>query len=533
VGGEIYPTREQSDEEGVTLTDKGVVVSECLQGVHKNFYANGWFALGLPENIGGAPAPEALTIASLSLATGANAPWMMYPGLSKSALNVLRLKGDDFLKNTFIPPMVEGRWGGTMCLTEPQAGSDVGACKTIAKPIEGKDRWYKVKGTKVFISSGESDLYENNVHLVLARTPGAPDGTKGISLFIVPRFRVNDDGSLGESNDVRCSKVEHKMGIHASATCEMQFGENDNCEGYLIDEEFNGMVTMFIMMNEARLHCGVQGEAQGNLAMLMATNYAKQRDQFGTAISNHPDVRRLLLKSRAMARGMRALCLYTADLFDQAKKDEKYESYIALLTPICKSFCSEQGFNIAVDAVQVHGGWGYCTEYGVEQFVRDIKIATIYEGTNGIQAIDFVMRKILKDKGKTLNDISTEIFSAVNSKMDETFATEKGIFSKAMGAAQEAMGYIVKKAKANEMNHVLQSASDFLNVAAHLVVAWRLMESAVIAKDKLDSASGDEKAYLETKIVDFKVYCKTYLVQAISHAKTITTVEEDITSFPV
>jgi alkylation response protein AidB-like acyl-CoA dehydrogenase len=533
VGNEIYPTREKSDEEGVTLDSDGVKVSQCLHPVQKSFYENGWYALGLPEDIGGTPVPEALTLACLSLATGANAAWTMYPGLTKSAMNVIRLKGDDYLKSTFIPPMMDGRWGGTMCLTEPGAGSDVGACKTTAAPIDGKENWYSIKGTKIFISSGESDLYENNIHLVLARTPDAPEGTKGISLFIVPRFRVNEDGSNGEANDVRCSKVEHKMGIHASATCEMQFGENGNCEGYLIDEKFNGMATMFIMMNEARLNCGVQGEAQANLAMLMAVDYAKERSQFGTEILNHADVKRLLLKSRAMSRGMRALCLYTADLFDKAKTDNKYEDYIAFLTPICKSFCSEQGFNVAVDAVQVHGGYGYCTEYGVEQFIRDTKIATIYEGTNGIQAIDFVTRKILKDGGKTLNNISNEIFSAVNGKLDEEFGVVKGIFAKAMGAAQEAMGFIGKKAKAGEMNIVFQSCSDFLNVAAHIVVAWRLMESALVAQEKLANAAGDEKEYLESKVVDFRIYCKTYLVQAISQAKTITSLEEDITSFPV
>lgn len=532
VENEIFPHREKSDEEGVKLSDKGVTVPAMLKAPHKAFYDNGWFALGFPEEIGGTPVPEAMHAACVSLSTGANCAWMMYPGLSRAALNVIQLKGDEYLKKTYIEPMITGKFGGTMCLTEAGAGSDVGALRSTATPIEGKK--YKIKGTKIFISSGDSDLYENNIHLVLARTPNAPEGSKGISLFVVPKIRVNDDGSLREANDVRVSKVEHKMGIHASATCEIQFGENDNSIGYLIGDEMDGMATMFIMMNEARLYCGIQGEAQANLAYLLANRYAKERSQFKAELVNHPDVRRSLLRMRAQSRGMRSLCLYTANLFDLAHKDEKYHDYIGLLTPICKSYCSEQGFNVSVDAVQVHGGYGYCTEYGVEQFVRDTKIATIYEGTNGIQAIDFVMRKILKDGGKALRAISEDIFKSSNNLDDEDFTFEKGIFSKSLAAAQEVMGFVAKKAKAGEMNFVLQNCTDFLNVAATIVVAWRLLESAVIAKNKLPNAQGeDEKKYLESKVVDFKIYCAHFLVHSISTAKTITGSLEDITSYEV
>ena len=532
VENEIYPTRQISDEEGVKLTADGVKVPECLQAPHKAFHEMGWFALGFPEDIGGTPVPEALNATCTSLATGANCAWMMYPGLTGSNLNVLRLKGDEYIKNTFIEPIITGRWGGTMCLTEAGAGSDVGALKTTAKPVEGKEGWYKIKGSKIFISSGDNDLYENMIHLVLARTPGAPEGTKGISLFVVPKYKVNDDGSLAGSNDVKAAGIEHKMGIHASATCVMNFGDDDNCEGYLIGGELNGMATMFIMMNEARLYCGIQGEAQANLAYLMATDYAKERGQFGQEIVNHPDIKRTLLKMRAQARGMRALCLYTANLFDLAKKDEKYEDYIGLLTPVCKAHCSDQGFNVAVDAVQVHGGYGYCAEYGIEQFVRDTKIASIYEGTNGIQAIDFVMRKILKDGGKALSQISEEIVGSVNS-LDADFASEQQRFGSALKAAQEVMEFVGSKAKSNQMNHVLQSCTDFLGLYSQILVAWRLMESAKIAKESLASASGDEKQFLESKIVDFKVYCTHYLTHAVAMAKTITSSEDDITAFDI
>lgn len=529
VENEVWPTRQKSDEEGVRMTDEGVKVSECLHQATRGYYDMGWYALGVSEDIGGTPVPEALAAACRSLAQGANTAWSMYPGLTKGAMSVLRLVGDDYIKKTYIEKMITGVWGGTMCLTEAGAGSDVGALKTTAKPIDGKDRWYKIKGTKIFISSGESDLYENNIHLVLARTPGAEEGTKGISLFAVPRYKVNDDGSVGESNDVKCASFEHKMGIHASATCVMNFGDNDNCEGYLVGKEFEGMQNMFIMMNEARLDCGIQGESQANLAYELTKQYVNERVQFKQEIVKHPNVRKMLLKMRAMGRGMRSLILYTADVIDEAHDDKSKESLVGLLTPICKSFCSEQGFNVSVDAVQAHGGYGYCTEYGVEQFVRDTKIATIYEGTNGIQAIDFLMRKTLKDGGKTLGGV-IEMIQADLSKQEAGNA--KTQFEKALGSAQKAMGFITEHAQNKNMNHVLQSAKDFLDLSAHLVVAWRLMVASQIAAQKL--ADGDaNKEYLESKIVDFKVYCSQYLPLVSAHANAIVNMDEDITQFSV
>lgn len=532
VANEIYPTRMESDEIGVQRKDGQVVVPECLKTLNKNFYEMGWYALGLPEDIEGAPVPRALAQACRSLMMGANVAWSMYPGLTLGAMNVMRAVGDDYIKSTFIPKMMTGSWGGTMCLTEAGAGSDVGNLKSTANPIDGKEGWYKIKGTKIFISSGESDLYENNIHLVLARTPEGEAGTKGISLFVVPRFKINEKGDSGESNDVVCSSFEHKMGIHASATCVMNFGENDNCEGYLIGKEFEGMQNMFIMMNEARLDCGMQGESQANLAFELTKQYVQERVQFKTEIINHPDVKKNLLKMRAMSRGLRSLVLYSADLFDQEEKDKKFADFIGLLTPICKSFCSEQGFNVAVEAVQAHGGYGYCTEYGIEQFVRDTKIATIYEGTNGIQAIDFVMRKILKDEGKAFKDISSIIFQSANSLGDD-FSFEKGIFSKVFGAAQEAMGYIGNHAKQKKMGNVLQSCKDFLDLCSHVIVAWRLMESAKLANEKLVNASGDEAEFYKSKIVDFKVYCSQFLVHATALAKSITSVQEDYSTYSI
>lgn len=530
VENEVYPTRQISDEQGITKGEKGMKVPECLHKVNQGYYEMGWYALGISEDIGGTPVPEALSAACRSLALGANTAWSMYPGLTKGAMNVMHKVGNDYVKSTYIPKIMEGKWGGTMCLTEAGAGSDVGNLKTTAKPIDGKDGWYKIKGTKIFISSGENDLYENIIHLVLARTPEGVEGTKGISLFVVPRFKVNDDGSVGESNDVTCPQVEHKMGIHASATSVLNFGDDDNCEGYLLGEEFDGMKNMFIMMNEARLDCGMQGEAQANLAYELTKQYVSERTQFKTEIINHPGMKKMMLKMRAMSRGLRSLILYTANLFDKAEEDKELARIVDFLTPICKSFCSEQGFNISVDAVQAHGGYGFCTEYGIEQFVRDTKIATIYEGTNEIQAIDFVTRKILKDEGKALKMISDEMIKSTQSLGDE-FSKEKEILNKAFTASQKAIEYITKFAQEKKNAYVMQSCKELLDLSSYLIVGWRLLESAKVAHDKLSDATGEDKEFLQTKVVDFKIFCTQYLGNVMALSKAITTVEDDITQY--
>lgn len=531
VENEVFPTREPSDQIGVKHVNGKVIVPEILHSVQHSFHDNGWFALGLPEDIGGTPVPESLYVACMSLATGANCAWTMYAGLSRAALNVVNLKGNEFMRTHIVPQMMKGAWGGTMCLTEPGAGSDVGALRSTATPLEnGK---YAIKGTKIFISSGESDLYQNNIHLVLARTPGGEAGTKGISLFVVPRFRIKDDGSVGEANNVVCSKIEHKMGIHASATCELQFSQDGVSEGWLIGDEFEGMATMFIMMNEARLYCGIQGESQANLAYMMAEKYVKERAQFGKEIVHHPDVRRNLLRMRALSRGMRTLCLYTANLFNKAKIDHKYESIIGLLTPICKAYCSEQGFNVSSSALQAHGGYGYCSEYGIEQFVRDTQIAMIYEGTNGIQAIDFVMRKILKDGGKALSTLTQEIITSVQALDEAKFKKEKDLFGKVLLSAQAVMQQISSYAKNNQYNMILQNCTDFLNFASQMVIAWQLLESAVVADQKMASASADDKTYYASKVTDFRIYCAHYLTHNLSIAKTISDFTEDMTTLEI
>ena len=517
---EIYPTRAKSDVEGVKLESGRVIAPESLRSVHKAFYENGWFALGQPEEFGGAPVPEALYIACLSIATGANTAYMMYPGLTKGALNVIRLKGEQWMREVFIPPMMEGRLGGTMCLTEPGAGSDVGALRTTANP--NSDGTWSIKGTKIFISSGHADLYENNVHLVLARTPNAPVGTKGISLFIVPRLWIDKDGNTHGDNDVLCTKVEEKMGIHASATCELQFGLKNNCKGYLIGDEFEGMSTMFIMMNEARLLCGLQGESQANLAYEMSLAYAKERSQFGKEIVHHPDVKRMLLKMRASSRAMRQVALFTASLFDKERVDHKYGELIGLLTPICKSYFTEQGLETAVDAVQVHGGYGFCKEYEVEQFVRDTIIGKIYEGTNGIQSIDFTMRKVIKDKAKSFTWLA-EIMMKDMSVVTKNFSTEVAMWTQCLNATKQITQLFFEKITKNDTDFILYHATDYLKICSILIHAWQLGKATIGAEQKLTEANLSEewRTYLCSRNVDFQVYSTFYLATATSLAESI------------
>ncbi len=511
VENEVYPTRQAGDEEGVNLESDGVKVPKSYHQANQSFYANGWYGLGFNEELGGMPCPESVTLACTSIINGANVAFSMYYGLTKAAMNVIIKKGNAEQKEKMVTAMMSGEWGGTMCLTEPGAGSDVGAAKTTATP-KG-DGTYAIKGVKIFISSGDNDLYKNIVHLVLAKTPGAAEGTKGLSLFTVQKN--NDDGS---SNNVKCTKIEEKMGIHGSATCEMTFGGEGECLGTLLGEEFEGMTNMFIMMNEARLLCGIQGESQANLAYMLTEQYANERSQFGKEIIKLPDVKRLMLKMRAVSRGMRALSLYVGDLFDQAHSSQsaELEAETAMLTPICKAYCSEEGFNVAVDAIQVHGGYGYCSEYGIEQFARDIKIATIYEGTNAIQAADFIMRKVLKDKGQAFSKLGEKIQKTLSQAGG--FKSEATVMAESLKDATKILEHFAALASKNNFDAVLYHSHEFLIYCGNLVVAWRLLDSAVIAKGKIEGANASDKAFYETKIVDFKVFCQ----QVLSSNKGIT-----------
>jgi alkylation response protein AidB-like acyl-CoA dehydrogenase len=525
---EIFPIRQQLDVDGVKLENGSVTVPEYLKTAYKSFYENGWFGLGYPEEIGGMPAPNAVNLACTSMVTGSNVSFSMYFGLTRAAMNVILKIGTDEQKKKYIAKIMEGAWGGTMCLTESNAGSDVGALKTTATPVsEGK---YKISGSKIFISSGDSDIYENNIHLVLARTPGAAEGSKGVTLFIVPKLKFNDDGSLGDSNNVICSKIEEKMGLHGSSTCELLFGEGGECIGEMIGAENEGMANMFLMMNEARLLCGMQGESQGNLVYELTLQYARERSQFGNEIINHPDIRRMLLKMRAMGRGLRALNLYTASQFDlNSDENSDHEEEIGLLTPVCKSYATDMGFNMSIDAIQILGGYGYCQEYGIEQFARDIKIASIYEGTNGIQSIDFVMRKILKDRGAAFQKLGAKMRSLMKTKEAEQWKEEVAEIRKSMQAADSILAHYAALMQDKNINIVLGTCTDFLLYCGNLFTAWLLLGHAREASIKSADAEGEKLKYYQSKIVDFKIFCHHYLVNNAAIARTILDYEEDLT----
>ena len=529
VENELYPTRTPGDEEGVKHIDGKVYAPKCFHRAKEQFYENGWFGLGHEEEFGGMPVPQAVAIACSSIAVGSNIAFMMYPGLSTGVMNVVKAVGTKEQKDLFIPKIMDGTWGGTMCLTEPGAGSDVGAVTTKAVPLEGGG--YAISGVKIFISSGESDLYSNNIHLVLAKLPGAAADTNGLSLFLVPQFKVKEDGSNGDLNNVVCTKIEEKMGIHGSATCELTFGGEGECVGELIGQEGQGMANMFIMMNEARLLCGQQGEAQANLAYELTLQYAKDRSQFGTEIINFPDVKRMLLSMRAISRGMRALTTFTGNLFDKEKAGDKVaQAQIALLTPICKAYCSDEAFLVASTAMQVHGGYGFCSEYGIEQFVRDIKIASIYEGTNGIQAIDFVMRKILKDQAKTFMGLGQLFKETMEKEIAGEFPHELSMIGKSMEMSEKMVQKFGGMIAAKNHNGVLAHATDFLSYCGNMVVAWLLLDHAIVAKEKIDGATPEMQAYYKSKIVDFKVFCKYQLVKNIGIANSVLNFEDDVTS---
>jgi alkylation response protein AidB-like acyl-CoA dehydrogenase len=526
---EIYPTRTLGDQQGVKLAKDGTVtVPESFKSPMKKFYENGWYGIGYAEDVGGMPTPHSVSLSCQSIMNGANVAFAMYPGLTRGAMDVILKVGSKEQKEIFVPKMMSGEWGGTMCLTEPGAGSDVGAAITTATPVG--DGTFKIKGIKIFISSGDNDLYQNIVHLVLAKTPGAAAGTKGLSLFIVPKIRL--DGKL---NDVRCTKIEEKMGIHGQATCEMTFGNSGDCIGTLIGKEFDGMTNMFIMMNEARLLCGVQGEAQGNMAFMLTEQYAHERSQFGKELAQHPDIKRTLIKMRSMGRAMRALVLYTADLFDRAHGgDASLQDEIAFLTPICKAYCSDEGFLVAIDAIQVHGGYGFCSEYGIEQFARDTKIATIYEGTNGIQAIDFTMRKVLKDNAKTFTSVGAKIQKTMARPEASIFSEELALIGKNLEKAQAILQRFSKEAKEGKMDAILFHATAFLSFSGNLVASWLLLEGACEAIKAQATASGqEEKDYYQSKILDFRFFVQQQLVKNVGLSYSMLSFAEDLSQLNV
>jgi len=399
--------------------------------------------------------------------------------------------------------MYTGEFGGTMCLTEAGAGSDVGALRTRAVPQP--DGTYRIQGSKIFISSGDHDLTENNIHAVLARIEGDPDGTDGISIFIVPKYRVRDDGSVAEANDVVTGSLEHKMGIRGSATCTLNFGEKDNCIGELLGRQRQGLEIMFHMMNEARLEVGMQGLGHASAAYEQALEYARARVQSRSiwdltdpraqpvSIIEHPDIRRTLLWMKAYVDGLRALNYYVAYAIDRAEiaEDEKehrqWQGLVEFLTPVCKAFSSDKGVEICSYAIDIHGGYGYCSEYPVEQYLRDVKIACIYEGTNGIQALDLVGRKLAQDKGVAISRLLAEIGETAAATADRPGLTMIGAaLAKAVAAVGALTGQFKEWAEGSGLVLPILNARPFLEILGDLLVGWQLIEGAQVAAIKLE-----------------------------------------------
>jgi alkylation response protein AidB-like acyl-CoA dehydrogenase len=406
--GEYAPLNRVGDQVGARWQDGQVVMPEGFKAAYRAFVDGGWGSINGPEAFGGQGLPYALATVVMEDLGSANMGFSLINMLTPGAIEALVSHGSPELQATYLPKLISGEWNGTMNLTEPQAGSDVGALRTTATPA-GDGSW-RIKGTKIFITFGEHDLTDNIIHLVLARTPDAPAGTKGISLFLVPKHRLNADGTPGPFNDVRCVSIEHKLGINASPTCTLSFGDEDDCHGWLIGEEMGGMRAMFTMMNNARLNVGLQGVQIAERATQQAAAYARDRVQLGKPIIEHPDVRRMLLRMRALTQGARALIYYAAGLADRAHGgDAAARARLDLLTPLAKAWGTDVGCEVASLGVQVHGGMGFVEETGAAQHYRDIRIAPIYEGTNGIQAADLVNRKLPMAGGEVLASLLADI----------------------------------------------------------------------------------------------------------------------------
>jgi hypothetical protein len=498
----LYPLNKVGDREGCVWSKEGVRTPPGFADAFRRLAKDGWLAMAAPPEFGGQGLPLSIGLPLIEIMTAANVAFMMYPGLTIAAANLLARFGTEEMKRTLVPRLYRGEWAGTMCLTEAQAGSAVGDLTTRAVP-EGDH--YRIEGSKIFISCGEQDITENIIHLVLARVPGDPPGTKGISIFVVPKVRYDlASGALLERNDVRCTGIEHKMGLNGSATCSIAFGEQGGTIGYLIGRPREGMRIMFHMMNEARLECGMQGLSIAGLAYRAALAYAKERVQ-GPDISEiedagakrvpiirHPDVRRMLLDMKATSEAIRAIIYYAAHMIDVAGFDPAEErrreaaAVVELMTPICKAFSTDQAFRVAETAIQVLGGYGYIQEYQVEQYCRDVKIASIYEGTNGIQALDLLGRKLPMKGGAVFMGFLGALDRFIEAGFtDWRLADAFRAFSDAKGKLVEVASRFMAMGQAGDRAYPALSAVPFLEMAGYIVCAWRLLDQAQIASRKL------------------------------------------------
>jgi alkylation response protein AidB-like acyl-CoA dehydrogenase len=542
----LAPLNRIGDEEGCTRHADGSVTTPAgFKEAYNQFVEGGWTTLTAPEEFGGQGLPQVLGTAVAEYLLSANQAFEMYHGLTQGAIASIIVKGSDEQKAIYLPNMISGRWTGTMNLTEPHCGTDLGLLKT--KADLQADGSYRISGTKIFISSGEHDLSENIIHLVLAKIAGAPDTVKGISLFIVPKFIVNQDGSVGERNGVVCGSIEHKMGIHGNSTCVMNY---DDATGYLVGEPEKGLAAMFIMMNAARLGVGLQGLAQGEVAYQNAVTYAKDRrqgralrpderdpDARADAIIVHPDVRRMLMEAKAFNEGSRAFVLWGAlqvDISRKATSEEEREAatdLLGLLTPVIKGYVTDKGFETAVNAQQIYGGHGYIREWGMDQFVRDARIAQIYEGTNGIQALDLVGRKLGANGGRGIQALfrilAEEIGAAKKVEGLETFA---GALEKAVADLQTSTMWLMQNGMADP-NNAGAAAYPYMTLLGHVGLGLMWLRMAQASSLALRDGSED-KAFHEAKLVTARFFAERVLPETGSLRRKLEAGAESLMALP-
>ena len=535
----LSPLNQSGDEEGCHFKDGEVTTPKGFKEAYEQFVQGGWQGLSYPEEFGGQGLPMSLNLIKSEMMGTANWSFTMYPGLSMGCMNTIMQFGTDEQKNLYMPPLTAGTWSGTMCLTEPQCGTDLGQVKTKAEPKA--DGTYAITGTKIFISAGEHDLTENIVHIVLARLPDAPAGTKGISLFIVPKFIPNADGSVGERNPVTCGSIEHKMGIRASATAVLNF---DEATGYLIGEINKGLHAMFTFMNTARIGTAVQGLAHAELSFQGALPYAKDRmsmralsgkkdpERVADAIIHHADVRRMLLTQKAFAEGGRSMIYHAAQLADkmadalaqgdQAKFDE-YDDKLGFYTPILKGFLTEMGLESANLGMQVFGGHGYIKEHGMEQIARDARISTLYEGTTGIQALDLIGRKVLlSSKGKVVREYTGEILKFCGQHARNKYMRRFAWDLTKICAQWNALTVRIMLAARKDRDIVSSASVDFLMFSGYSMMAYYWAQQAAVASEKLASGTGSETPEFykaKIKVADF--YFEQLLPRAQGHAESM------------
>jgi len=522
----LFPLNAVGDKEGcIRHPDGSVTTPPGFKQAFDTYVEGGWTTLHAPVEFGGQGLPNVIASAVGEYVLSANHSFEMYHGLTSGAVSALIAKGSEEQKQKYLPNMVSGKWTGTMNLTEPHAGTDLGLIKT--KAVKQDDGSYAITGTKIFISSGEQDLTENIIHLVLAKTPDAPEGSKGISLFVVPKVLVNDDGSLGERNAVSCGSLEHKMGIHGNATCVMNY---DGAKGWIVGEENKGLAAMFIMMNAARMWVGMQGLGQAEIAFQNAVHYARERRQ-GRALTGakdkdekadtlfvHPDVRRMLMEAKALTEGLRALMLWGAlqvDLAQHAATEEERQAaddLVQLLTPVIKGYGTDKGFDVAVISQQVFGGHGYIWENGVEQYVRDARIAQIYEGTNGVQAMDLVGRKLPMNGGRALQSFLKLVADEVaQAKGNEKLAGVAEALEKASGQLGAATMWLMQNAVQNPDN-AGAGAVHYMHILGIVSTGLMWLRMAKAASTLLDEGEGD--AYLEAKLVTARFFAERVMPDA-------------------